>query len=56
MKEFKIDGVKVLSVIGTILTIGSTIVGAVNHKNEQATLKSELKEEIMKDLLSNKQN
>lgn len=54
--NIKIDPAKVLSVGVTVLGVAGTILSSIVHKNEQSTMKAEIKEEIMKDLLNSKQD
>lgn len=54
--KIKIDPAKALSVCVTVLGVAGTILSNVVHKNEQTAMKQELKDEIMKDLLKEKQS
>ena len=50
MKKIKIDPAKALSVGVTALGVLGTILSAKVAKNDQAALKAELKDELMKEL------
>ena len=50
--KIKIDPAKALSVCVTALGVLSTILSAKVSKNDQAALKSELKDELIKELQS----
>lgn len=55
--KFKMDPTKVLSIASTVLSIAGMLLSNKIDSNNRKTMKSELKEEIMKELLnSNKES
>lgn len=52
MKKIKIDPAKALSVSVTALGVLGTLLSAKVAKNDQAALKAELKDELIKELQS----
>lgn len=52
--KIKIDSAKVISVAAGVLGIASMLVSNIKASNDQKSMKAELKEEIMKDLLKEK--
>ena len=48
--KFKIDPTKVLSIAVTVLGIAGTLLSNMVESNNRKTMKSELKDEIMKEL------
>lgn len=54
MKKINIDPVKLLPILGGILTVTSMIVSNKIDSNNRNSMKKEIKEEIMRDLADNK--
>ena len=52
--KIKIDSAKVISVAAGVLGLASMVVSNIKASNDQKSMKAELKEEIMKDLLKEK--
>ena len=54
MKKIKIDPAKAVSVLAGVLGVASMVVSNMKQANDQKVLKAELKEELLKDLLKEK--
>lgn len=52
--KFKIDPAKVLSVTVTVLGVVGTLLSNKVHANEQKAMKAELKNELLEELLKEK--
>lgn len=54
--KIKIDSSTALRVGSTVIGIAGLLIGNLVSKNDRAEMKAELKEEILKDLTSQKDN
>lgn len=52
--RFKFDPTKALSIAVTALGVAGTLLSSVVHANENKAMKAELKEELLKELLTEK--
>lgn len=52
--KFKLDPTKALSITVTVLGVVGTLLSSKVHANETKAMKAELKDELMKELLSDK--
>lgn len=48
----KVDGAKALKVVAAVLGVGGVLISNIIEENNQKALKSQLKDELMKELTS----
>lgn len=54
MKNIKVDPKKVLPIVGGLLSVAGVVISNVIDTNNRKTMKSEIKDEILKEMLSDK--
>ena len=54
MKKIKMDSAKLISVAAGVLGLASMVVSNIKASNDQKSMKAELKEEVLKELLKDK--
>ena len=54
MKKLKFDLTTALGVGATVLNVAGVLLSSIVHKNETNAMKTELKEELIKELLTEK--